>query len=355
MANSIVYGFHNLKDLFNRRVNEVGVDVVTRAINATVEEHNRQMSAFLNLFVQSTTDHQKRYHTSAAARLQPVDESGRARPIKPGGYYDVAFPMQMGAAAWGQDYVTRAKMRVEEANDATFTLISADVRWVRDHILAALFVENSWSFDDPEFGALTVKGPASGDTDKYLIQAGQDAPATDDHMLATASAIADGTNPFPTIYDELVEHPENAGEVISFIPTNLRATTEALTNYHEFPDPNIRPGNASDQLVGGLDVAVPGKLLGYVDKNWIVEWPVLPSGYIVSITANGERPLGMRQEPEAELQGFKRVADRDDYPFYESQYMRRCGFGAWNRAGALVYRIGNGTYAVPTGYTSPMP
>jgi len=62
----------------------------------------------------------------------------------------------------------------------------------------------------------------------------------------------------------------------------------------------------------------------------------------------------MREEPEAELQGFQQVARRDDHPFYESQWLRIAGFGGYNRVGAVVRRIGNGSYAVPTNYGCPM-
>jgi hypothetical protein len=54
------------------------------------------------------------------------------------------------------------------------------------------------------------------------------------------------------------------------------------------------------------------------------------------------------------LRGFRRVAEREDFPYEEEIWFRRAGFGAWNRVGARVDRIGNGAYAVPTGYTIPM-
>jgi hypothetical protein len=63
----------------------------------------------------------------------------------------------------------------------------------------------------------------------------------------------------------------------------------------------------------------------------------------------------MRQHPEAQLQGFSQVATREDYPFWEAQYVRWAGFGSWNRVGAAVMRIGNASYAIPSNYSSPMP
>jgi hypothetical protein len=355
MANQVLYGFHNLQDLFNRRVTEVGVSTINTAVNLSLAEHNKQIEALLSLFATRTTDHKTRFSSVSAARLQPLDNNGRARPIKPSGYYDVSFPIQMGGSAWGADFVTSRKMRVEEVNNAMMTLQMADARWMRDHILAALFTNTDWTFVDELKGTLTVKGLANGDAVKYNIISGADSGATDTHYYAEANAIDDGAdNPFPTIHSELTEHPENSGDVVVLVPTNLVASIEALANFKEKSDPNIREGANTATLIGNLQAQVPGTVIGYVDKCWIVEWRSMPDNYMVAVTTGGDRPLAMREDEETSLRGFIKADDREDYPFYESQYIRRAGFGGWNRVGALVYYIGSDTYAIPTGYTSPM-
>lgn len=359
MANALLHGFLQLKDLAARRVTEVGVAVVNQAIDATVAEHNRQIQSIINLFAERTTEFKEKFSSPVAARLQPLDENGRARPIKPLGQYGVAYPLSEGGTAWGANYRTSKKLTVQEANDITATLISADVRWLRDHILAALFANASWIYNDPLHDALTIKGLANGDADIYMLAAGADAGGTDTHYLGQAAAIADATNPFPTIYDELVEHPENQGSVISFIPTANKAATMGLATFVPVRDSNIVLGSGSSQLSGTLNVPLPSgpaSLLGYEESGvWIAEWKTLPANYIVSVMTDGERPLKMREEPEADLQGFKKVADRTDHPFYESQYLRIAGFGANNRVGAVVTEVGDASYDVPTGYESPMP
>lgn len=354
MANQVLYGFHNLKDLFNKRVTEVGVSVVDTAIVTSLTEHNRQVDSLVSLFAQRTTDFKTRFRSVNTARLQPLDENGRARPIKSAGYYDIALPIQMAGSAWGVDYVTSKKMRLDEVNDTLSTILMADARWMRDHILAALFTNADWTFNDPEKGSLVVKALANNDSQVYNIMTGADAPSAANHFLAQAAAIADVSNPFPTIYDTLTKRPENSGEVVVLVASDLTDSIEGLANFKERTDPNIREGANTSVLVGNLDAQVPGVVIGYVDKCWIVEWRSLPSGYMIATTTGGDKPLALREDMEEELRGFKKVADRDDYPFYESQYLRRAGFGAWNRVGALVYRIGNASYAVPAGYDSPM-
>jgi hypothetical protein len=344
-----------LKDLVNKRVTEVGVNVVNAAITQSVAEHNRQMSAIMSLLAKPITDFKVTYRTPTAARLQALDEFGRARPIKTQGKYDVSFPIQSAGVAWGTTRIMREKMTVQEASDATAALISADIRWMRDHALAGLFANATWTFNDEEHGSLTIKGPANGDTDTYLVQTGADVGTTDDHFKAQAAAIADGANsPFSADYSELTEHPENSGEVVALVASDLIASVGALTKYIPVADPNVQLASTQNQLVGNLGAALPGKLIGYVDKVWIAEWKAMPSGYYVMVSTGGEPPLGMRQHPEASLQGFNRVAERADHPFLESQWERHAGFGAWNRTGAVVRRIGNAAYAVPTNYASPM-
>jgi len=356
MANQVAYGFMNLTEVFGRRVTEVGVNVVTAAVEQSVAEHNRQIDALTGLFVEKTTNFKTRFRTATAARLQPLDEQGRALPIVTAGQYDVAFPLQMAGAALGNTFYAREKMTVGEVNELTGTILTADMRWMRDHILAALFNRAGWTYTDPEHGALSVVGLASGDTTTYHIINGADTAATDDHYLYQAAAIADGNNPFPTMYSELTEHPENSGEVIALVPSANLAAVQALTTFNPLRDTNIQPGSGTDVLVGSLGAQVPGRVIGYLDsKVWIVEWRSLPDNYLIAVCTGGPRPLAMRQEPESSLQGFVSVAERNDHPYYERQYQRIAGFGGWNRVGALIQRVGTGSWAVPTGYDVPMP
>ncbi|MCB0106901.1 MAG: hypothetical protein KDE53_13360 [Caldilineaceae bacterium] len=355
MANQILYGFRNLTDVFTDRVTQVGVNVMNTAIDETLAEHNRQLNALMALFADSTTEYKRRYKTAMAARLQPLDELGRARPIRTSGFYDIAFPLQGAGVAWGQTYEARIKSTVQDTNNTMNTLLTADARWMRDHLLAALFVNASWTYNDEDKGALTVKGLANGDTDTYHIQEGADSGATDTHYFAQANAIDNSNDPFPTIHSELKEHPENGGDFIAFVPTGLKESVKGLTGFYPVTDSNIRYGANVSVLDANVSANLPGEIFGYHDDGmWLCEWKSMPANYIIAVTTDGDRPLAMREDTVPELQGFNRVASRDDHPYYESQYLRKAGFGAQNRVGAVVYRIGNGSYAIPTGYASPM-
>lgn len=358
-----LYGFLDLEHLFDERVTEVGVSVVDTAIQQSLDEHNRQLDALMALFAEPTTDFKVKFKTATQTRSQALDQDGRPRPIQVSGEYEVAFPIQGSGNAWGANYLTRAKMTIAEANRITSALLEGDKRWVRDHILAALFADGAgagyaWQFDDPEQGSLDIKGLADGDTDVYQVVVGADAPATDDHYKAQLNAISDTDDPFGDDKTELIEHPENAGaEIVCLLPTNLKASIKGLSDFHPVADDNIERGSGSDVLVGSLDIALPGEIFGYHDEGvWLVEWPSLPSSYYIMVAAGAEeKPLKMRQHGESELQGFFKASEGQDWPFWQAYYYRWAGFGAWNRVGALVRRIGNAAYAVPTNFGSPMP
>lgn len=359
MPNTIPYGFFDLRDRFPEPVADVGIPVINDAITRSLEEHNRQLDTLLSLLVQPTSEHQIRYNAPQVARLQPADEFGRPRKIKGAAYYTVGFPVQEAMIGFGQTYETAIQMTVLQVANRFSTMLEADIRWVRDHILAGMFLSADWTFEDQEYGDLAIKPIANGDAQTYQIIRGSDLGTTDNHLLAQADTISDSHDPFPGIVDEIKEHAENGGSatnVVALIPSNVRSAVQGLSGFYPFQDPNIQLGSAANQLVGSIGVQVPGTMLGYHDAGvWISEWAGLPSDYLIAVPTQGDRPLAMRQPALAQLRGFRQTGTREDHPYYEVDYGRKAGFGAYNRVGAVVQRVGNGTYETPSNFGSPMP
>lgn len=361
MANIALYGFANLQHRMQDRVTEIGVDDVMEAISQSLAEHNRQIDALTGLFVEPTTDFKTQFRTAKHYTLQPLDSSGRALPIAQAGHYDVSWPIKEAGLARGENYITGVRQTLGELAGDIQTIMEADARWMRKMILAALYNNAAWSFKDTDHGTLTISPLANGDAVTYNVRNGDDQNLTDTHYLAQAGAIADGatTNPYAIACEELLEHPENEGATIyALIPTNLKATTRALTDFYEEADPNLRYGQDTTRLGLVPGTTVPGEIIGYVGggttKVWVCEWRTMPNDYIIHVAVGGSKPLRMRQYSEAELRGFRMIATRSDFPYSESQWRRWCGFGAWNRVGATVTRVGNASYAIPSGYTEPV-
>ena len=71
--------------------------------------------------------------------------------------------------------------------------------------------------------------------------------------------------------------------------------------------------------------------------------------------AQGAGPFLKRREYDApEVQGLFSELHSPDGNTKIVRMLRYTGFGAFKRVAALVYRIGNGSYAIPSGYTAPL-
>jgi len=347
------FGFIGYEDLADERIVDGRVQLVNTAIAASVEEHNRQVAAALSELVERTTDYTVRYKIGGGGTLQPLDEWGNPLPVKDAGYYDVAFPIQGGGTAWGDNRVSRALMTVGEADRMTLGVLRRDADWMRRHFLAALFDNTTWSFADEEKGTLTVQPLANGDAVTYARNNGTF--ATDTHYYAQAAAISDAANPFPTWKTELSEHPENGGPWVAYIPTNLKASVMGLANWMDKRESRVDPGIMAPRLIGEIGRGFGDEYLGYVDGVDVVEWSFLPDNYGVVIARGAQaRPLRMREYPAASLQGLFTENHSPDGNLAEYRFIRFAGFGAYNRVGAIAFRIGDPAYAIPTGYTTPV-
>lgn len=351
MANSTAYGFMAIKDLFAERVSD-NLPIVQTAIAESIIEYRREMDAMLSILVQPTTEYSIRYQLPGSGTLQPLDQHGNPLPVLPSGYYDVAFPIQGAGTAWGNNRITRALMTVADANRFTLSVMNADMDWMARHILATVFTNTTWSYVDDDHGTLTIQPLANGDTVLYTRKGGT--AATDNHYLATADAIADATNPYDNIYDELSEHPSNSGPYVAYIPTALKATTMALANFVEIGDPDIQLGGDVSTVRANLAQGFGDMVLGKTDNMWIVEWKRLPADIIFAVAQGSDPVVGMRQYPSPALQGLFPEFQDVDGNRHLNKFLRFAGFGVLNRVGAVVQRIGNGTYAIPTGYTAPL-
>jgi hypothetical protein len=353
-ANAVAYGFVGLQHLFAERTATVGESTIYAAVQQSAAEYTRQVNAMLAGLAQRETRYKFRYYLAGSGTLQPLDEWGNPLPVRPAGYYDVALPIQGGGTAFGDNRITRALMTVEEANRRTLHAMSMDANWLKRHMMAALLDKTTWTYADPEQGDLVIQPLANGDTVTFQRMNGS--ASTDNHYIAQAAAIADATNPYPVIYNELAEHPGNSGPYVAYIASNLRTTTEALALFEPVGDPDIVLGADSNRLVGQLDRGIGHEVLGKVGKLWVIEWQDLPDNYIIG-HARGTAPiLGMREYPAAALQGLFTENHSPDGNLMEARFLRYAGFGVLNRVGAVAYFVsaGDTTYDNPTGYSAPL-
>jgi len=360
MANNTAYGFHSLQEIFSQRIGSgtQNVELVRNAITTTVAEHTRQLNEVTSVFAARTTAAKARFTLPTTGTLQPIDEFGNPKPVAGGGYYEVGFPIQGGGTAFGTDRVSRQLMTIQQANDDVLGAQLKDVDWVMRHMLAAIFTKTAWTYTDRDstIGDISVKGLASGDTDKYAFAGGT--VSTDDHYRATADAIDDSHNPFSPLRKELSEHPGNRGPFVAYVPSNLVDAITALTEFKDKPDENITALSGEVLNNEGAQVRRFGdEVLGYLKsaRMWVVEWKRLPDSYMIATALGNTDPvLKMREYDAPALQGFFPELHSPDGNLNITRLLRYAGFGVYDRTGAAVQLIGNGTYSVPTGYTAPL-
>lgn len=362
-TNLTAYGFVELKDLFSQRIVTIQAQTLQTAIEASVAEHTRQINAMMSGMIKRTTDFKYRYQLPSGGSLQPLDETGNPLPVQPSGFYDVGLPIQGAGTAWGDDRVSRAAMTLADANRYTLDAMDRDADWMRRHILNSIFNNAAWTYTDPRYGALTVQPLANNDGTGYVLRGGS-SDATQNHFQAQASAIDDTHNPYPTIYSELDQHPSNSGPYRAYIATSLVATTAALLTTEAPTYEGLIYGSGvtrsatsinPDDKTYGADVTSdnPGdRFIGFNSGMEIWEWTSLPAGYIVSQATGVNDVVAMREYEFPELQGLFPEYHTPDGNIQVNRLLRYAGFGINNRVGMVVTRIGNASYAIPSGYNT---
>lgn len=357
------YGIWQERDLdLEASAADVDRAALLDAQQITLEQHNQDVSRLLTIFTDPVTKNQSSIKYGTDAKMQPLDENGRPQPIKGRDWYYVGYPLWKAGVAEGYNFWTYEQMTVKDFADSFNLMLQADINHIRALMLSALYYNGSgFTYADPlQAENVTVYGLANGDTNVYDKDSGA---AIDDHYGAQASGIADATNPYPTIFTELTEHPQNGNRVVSFIPTGLETTTRALADFAPF-DRNIievtpaASAASTDPLFSpslNMPLSSTMKFIGYVSSNAIVVWNQLPANYIISVAVDADmKPLAAREYVQPRLRGLINQGEpMSRFPYQQNNYLRAIGFGGRNRVAAQVTRVGNGTYAVPSGYTFP--
>lgn len=358
MANNVLrYGFTGLSDISDKRVANVNESVIMTAIDDSLAIYNKQNQTMRKAFTFQTTKARDRVLQASGGYMEPLDAKGNPIPVKTPGKVTVGYYIQGSGTAFGTDRIARAKMTVREMDNEVYAAFGRDMRTTRHRLLAAILVKESWTFTDEDLniGECPIYGLANGDTMTYLFNSGD--TAVDNHYLGQAAAIADATNPFPTIYNELKEHPGNGTEVVVYVSSSLVTSILGLSSFVDSPHAGIiasalaakiDPSLNTDALVGPGD-----KYLGWTDNCHIVEWSALPAGYMIA-RATGAGPfVGFREHPEAQLQGLFRETAMIEGSLQLSSFIRFCGFGVARRTAAVAFQVGSATYTTPTGYSGP--
>lgn len=344
-----------------------GQQVIYDAAKMFLDEREAELERAYSVFVErETSDYKLRYKLPAGGFMERVGPNGRGGNVKAVGSWDVAFPLEEFQLSVGGNRVSMAYMTVQNLDLHIQGVVESNIITVRHEILKRLFNNVQTSFTDPLWGTLLVEPLANGDTVVYPPVAGTNAEATENHYLESgyaASAISDTNNPIGTIVAELEEHfgKTSGGEDIAvFINVAQKAKVEALSDYDAYTDYGISPGANTDTLTNmPAPGSHPGRLIGRSNGAWIIEWDWVPANYMIGIHLGKPKPLIRRVDPEATglPRGLALVAQtpggilNQTFPFEQSTWANRYGYGAGNRLNGVVMELGTGgTYSIPSDY-----
>lgn len=377
MANTILYGLLSQKDI---AANYTGASLATTIppellIDSTVravQQYNAGWEAVRALFAEPTIELQDLYRGALANMLQEGDEFQQPDAVKGNSRYSVGYPIHTAETKWGATYVAKHKMTLADYAAQTELMLNGDVNWNRYRLFGALLFSGTdgagnagtlpYTFVDPVRGNISVYGLANGDTITYAGSTA-DVGATDTHYSAQSGVISDAADPYENIYNKLAEHADNGKTFVAFIPPAVSAATRGLTAFTKLA--NDIPGYDVGDNTTTFDGTFPGnlppnaKLIGVHNEGlYIATWPSVPANHIVAIAVDGPRPLKFRQDPEVALQGFG-PADLsfgnfgNKFPYFEQNWIRRGGYGAYNRVGAYVHQVSTGgtTYTMNATYS----
>lgn len=357
-ASAVHVGFSRYNDVLTDRVTDIGVEAINVAIAEEAMMWNRIADLEFEAFVKMDSTPEFKVKLPGNRHMQPIAVDGNPRPQTVTGSYQVGFPVFGYGDAIGFTRDTKNTMTVQDVKDQVDGILTGDAKNKETRLLRAMLFSDEWTFEDKSRAALpdvTVKPFANDDTVVYT-RWGEDA-AIDDHYLAQAAAISDDANPYPTIFEELREHPSNFiaqnGQVVTYIASSLVTTTEALATLAEVKNDLIIPGISSDRVDDAILqwVGFGDRVIGLDSGNIIVEWKSLPAGYMISYAPNATVKIcNMRERPESGMKDLFIEENEGDGNFSETRFLRFFGIGVLNRIGGLAYQIGNATYENPTGF-----
>lgn len=355
-----IFGHLNLSDSDRVFNSTAGQQAIYTAAVDYINRINTDLEAAMSVFVERTTsDYKLRYKLPGGGRLQRRGADGRFGAVKAGGQWDVALPLEDLGAMIAANDVALAYMTVAELERHINTVVAQNVNTVRFEMLKALFNNTERTFIDEIWGTLLVEPLANGDSVVYPPVLGSESEATETHYIETnyaPASISDTNNPFVTVRNELEEHfgvEQGGSNIVVFIGSDSRAKSELLTDFDEVNDRFVRQGVNENEPVN-LPANLPGTVIGRASGTWVVEWRWMPATYMFGLHLDAPKPLLRRIDPaDTGLgDGLQLVAKDQEFPFEDTTWRHRFGFGVGNRLNGVVLELGTGgTYTIPSGYS----
>ncbi len=318
----------------------------------TEEEINKAFSVFVE---RDTTDYTATYYLPAGGMMQDSAERTRPGAVKPLGTWDVAFPLRDARDQLAWTDISRAYMTAQKMDAEIRGIATRYLNWRRYHLLRSLLNGTNETWTDPLFGSLTIRRLANGSGDNVLYPPviGSATEATENHYIGSnyaTSSVSDTNNPIRDIVQpELAEH-FGEGRYVAWINSAEVTKLSGLATFDPTKPDWVTPGALQD-IADASGVGGPGTFIGAISGVAIFKWDWVPATYIIGLNLDAPKPLERRIDPFPALQGFKLVAEQQEYPLNESFWRAREGYGVSNRLnGVVVQLVASTSYTTPSAY-----
>lgn len=360
---SVLFGSLGLADSERAFATVEGQVMMWQATQQVFDQWNRDAEDGTRLFVQETTEaFKERYYLPGGGTLEELGfDDAPMGEVKRGGSWDVAYPIRNFGAALSYTEVALGYLTVGQYEAAVQTVLNQNNNTLFNLILRAIFKNTNTTFTDPIHGALTCVPLANGDAVLYPPPYGTTAEATQNFYLAPGyaeSGISDTNNPFllaKNTLEPLYGFPEGGSPIAVLCNGSAVPYARLLNTFDEVPARNVQPGDNVTVPINAASSLIPagGRLVGTCEGCDVVEWPRIPSGWMIALHLMAPKPLKRRVDPgnTGLSSGLQTVTRTLEFPFQTGRWKHRLGFGVGNRIGAVAIALnGTATYTIPTAY-----
>lgn len=238
--------------------------------------------------------------------------------------------------------------------------VNADHRQTFNKVMQSMF----GNVNGTNAEGLTVRALFNNDGQVPPPSGGTVFDGTHNHYLTSGAATIDGQDLADGI-DHVAHHGYPGQLLVLAHPQEMkrirgfRAGVGAPASPYDFIPAKGAPAFLSaDEIIGDRAPERLGriKLEGSFGPAWVAEHPLIPKGYILTLSTDGPNsqynPVSFRQHPNPALQGLRLVKGRTpNYPLIDSFYSRGFGTGVRHRGAAAVMQItANANYTAPSNF-----
>ncbi len=342
-------------NLHDTTVREFSEERLYEQLRAFWDAHNLIFNQVSEFIAERTTDRLRTFGGTSTVNVQELDEFGQPSAQKsqiPG--YNVGFPLRRYGAAlqWTRDGFENMTL-LEMANQIN-AFADADQTNLERQLRAALFGPTSYDFTDwQEMKELTLPVKPLLNADNLPIPIGPFGQTFDPNTHTHYHGVATQNTPLQAeviaLIDTVVEHFAS-GSMHLYINRAQELAVRGFSNFNAYLDARLVDQRAQLVATAPLNVTnLYDRAIGLLNAAEVHVKPWIPAGYMIAVNVGQEKPLVIRQPRATALQGFRVVAQDENYPLRATEWEHRFGVAVWRRSGAAVLDTvtGSSTYTAP--------